>query len=205
MAARSIAGPQLGPVERLGRPRRACARASGDVLDPLVGRVAAPAREALAPAPDRAAFVGDARVDDLVVVLPAVRTPHDVHRTVRRPPRSPCRERCAARQSSSQVIVSPGQQRGGAARLRRARRPRRAGRRRARARCGDRPQRVAGLRRRRSATCGRRSGVAREDPPSAAPARATVSTRPRPSARGDERAAAGRRRALGGARGRGRG
>src|SRR5829696_6758091 len=45
-------------------------------VDPLVGGEPAPAAEALPAAPDGVTLVGDARVHDLVVVLPAVGTPH---------------------------------------------------------------------------------------------------------------------------------
>src|SRR5262249_33499780 len=69
------AGTQLGPVERL-EGARPFAHLQADVFDALVGGVPPPARETFAPAPNRRAFVGHARVDDLVVVRTAEGTAH---------------------------------------------------------------------------------------------------------------------------------
>ena len=63
---------QLGPVERLLDPG-ALDHDERQRVEPLVGGEPAAAAQALPPAPDGVALVGDARVDDLVVVLPAVR------------------------------------------------------------------------------------------------------------------------------------
>ena len=100
-----------------------------------------PQRETLAPAANRAAVVGRARVDDLVVVGLAVGAAHASTvppSTVSARPR-----RCGSRRDSGSGSGRPARGRVAVAR-RRARRPAGAGSPSGSSRVGDRPQRVAG-------------------------------------------------------------
>ena len=74
---------QLARVERLRRPG-ALADEQRRLLDPLVGREATTARQALAAPADGSRLLGQARVDDLVVIRPTGGTAHE--NTVIRPP-----------------------------------------------------------------------------------------------------------------------
>src|SRR5688572_17202112 len=78
------AGGELVAVERLALPRPLHDH-QRDLLEPLVGRPPAAADEALAPAADRRAVLGQPRVDDLVVDSLAERAPHDSTVTGTRP------------------------------------------------------------------------------------------------------------------------
>ena len=145
-----------------------------DLLDAFVGRVPAPAREALAPPPDGSALVATRGVDDLVVVLPAERAAHA------RAPYLPERG----------SIVEPGdrlarQQRGAAAGLRPARRRPSRGSDSGATRCAIDHSVSPGSTMTDSA-CGRRSTGTRGDPPSAAPACPATTTSPSAERHGDE-------------------
>src|SRR5262245_35814919 len=68
-------GAQLRAIERL-RDAGTLADGQRDILDALVRRVPPTARQALPPSSDRGTLFRNARIDDLVVVLTAVGTPH---------------------------------------------------------------------------------------------------------------------------------
>ena len=157
--------PAAWPVERLD-VAPTLAHEQRRVLDPFVGGEATTAGQALPPAPDRARLVGEARVDDLVVVRPAVRTAHEPT-VIRSVPNA--RHEIGALRDQGVGTVSrwpgitvsvPSASHHGVddgpdvvAGRERARRSTTACRRAARRTC---------------CTCGRRPGVARDDPPSAA-------------------------------------
>ena len=89
---------RAGPSPRARSPARSLARSngssrpsasrtmSGDLLDPLVGGVAAPAREALAPAPDRGAVVGRGASRRPCRRSPGSTGSARIHRSARAPP-----------------------------------------------------------------------------------------------------------------------
>ena len=189
VADRSMPARSLARSNGSVAPDALARRASGDLLDPLVGREPAAARQALAPAPDRDRLVGQARVDDLVVVRPAVGTAHEttVIRFDLRGGRLQARDlepsspRPHDVRASRTVIVWPGATVSVPSVVHHRVDDRAHDRDRARARRGDRPQRVAGLDD-DGCTCGRRSGVARET-------RRAPPPHARPSARGPGRPA----------------
>src|SRR5262249_27507230 len=161
------------------------------LVDPFVRREPASTREAFAAAPDGRRFLREPRVDDLVVVGSAVRTTHEATVTPSLRPRagpsvearwrgsrpSDAVTAAAWRHGVGTATVSPATTvlvpsvRTIASTTGRTSWP-------GTARCAI-DHNVSPGWTTTCCTCGSRSGAARVDPPSAAPARAIVSTRPR--------------------------